>query len=51
MTVIFLERRTGGYLQLRKTQEGVEKRQVFLPDMVVVWKGASHYEVPQEKEL
>lgn len=52
MTVIFLERRTGGYFQLRKTHEEVEKRQVFMRDVVVISKGVGRYEVPQaEKEL
>ena len=48
MTVVFLERRTG-YFQLRKTHEEVEKRQVFMRDVIVVWKGVGRYEVPQEE--
>ena len=50
MTVIFLERRAG-YFQLKRTQEEVEKRQVFMRDVVVNWKGVGRFEVPQEKEL
>ena len=51
ITVIFLERRTGGYFQLRRTQEEVETRQVFMRDVVVNWVGVGRFEVPQEKEL
>ena len=51
ITVIFLERRTGGYFQLRRTQEEVETRQVFMRDVVVNWIGVGRSEVPQEKEL
>lgn len=51
MTVIFLEKRAGGYFQLKRTQEEVEKRQVFMHDVVVNWKGVGRFEVPHEKEL
>ena len=51
LTVLFLERRAGGCFQLRRSQEEVEKRQVFMRDVVVNWKGVGRFEVPQEKEL
>ena len=51
ITVLFLERRAGGYFQLRRNQEEVDKRLVFMRDVVVNWKGVGCFEVPQEKEL
>lgn len=51
MTVIFLEKRACGYFQLKRTQEEVEKWQVFMQEVVVNWKGVDHFEVSQEKEL
>ena len=51
MTVIILERRAGCYFQLKRTQEEVEKQQVFMHEVVVNWKGVDHFEVLQEKEL
>ena len=39
MTVVFLERKAGGYFQFKRTQEEIKKRQVFMYDVVVSWKG------------
>ncbi|KAJ7386047.1 hypothetical protein OS493_012381 [Desmophyllum pertusum] len=51
ITADFVDRRAGGYYQLKKNPEEVDKEIVFLRNVTVVWKGVGIYQVPDEKYI